>query len=93
MIILTYDIANDKVRTKFAKFLCKYGRRMQYSVFEIRNSERVLQNVLNEIELRYKKKFTGADSVIIFRIGEVDKKKIIRYGYAANEEEDVVIFS
>jgi CRISPR-associated protein Cas2 len=93
MILLSYDIANDKVRTKFSKFLNKFGRRMQYSVYEIRNSQRVLQNILNEIELRYKKQFTGADSVVIFQISESDQRKIVRYGYAKNEEETVVIFS
>lgn len=93
MIILSYDIANDKVRTKFAKFINRFGRRVQYSVYEIRNSQRVLQNILSEIELEYKKKFTGADSVLIFQIGETDKRKIIRYGYAKNEESEVVIFS
>jgi hypothetical protein len=62
-------------------------------VYEIRNSQRVLQNILNEIELRYKKQFTGADSAVIFQISEVDQRKIVRYGYAKNEEEAVVIFS
>lgn len=93
MILLSYDISNDKVRTKFAKFLNRFGRRIQYSVYEIRNSQRVLQNVLSEIELKYKKHFTGADSVVIFQICEADKKKVRRYGYAKNEESEVVIFS
>jgi len=93
MILLSYDISSDKVRTKFAKFLNQFGRRMQYSVYEIRNSPRVLQNILDEIELTYRKRFTGADSVVIFQICEGDKKKIRRYGYAENEEKDVVIFS
>ncbi len=93
MILLSYDISDDKVRTQFSKFLNRFGRRLQYSVYEIRNSHRVLQNILNEIELVYKKKFTGADSIVIFQICEGDKKKVIRYGYAVNEEKEVVIFS
>ena len=51
-----------------------------------------MQNILDEIELRYKKEFTNSDSILIFSICEGCKKKIKRYGYAANEEEDVVIF-
>ena len=39
MLLISYDISNDKVRTKFAKYLSKYGFRLQYSVFEITNSE------------------------------------------------------
>jgi len=93
MLLISYDFSNDKVRTSFSKFLEKFGRRLQYSVFEIHNSPRVLQNILNEIELVYKKRFTGSDSIIIIPICDGDKKKIRRYGYAKNEEKEVVIFS
>jgi len=41
MIMLSYDISNNKVRTKFSKFLKRFGRRVQCSVFEINNSQRV----------------------------------------------------
>lgn len=92
MIIICYDFGNDKVRNKFSKFLKKFGRRVQYSVFEIRNSQRILQNILDEIELKYKKYFRGSDSVLIFRICEGCKKKIVRYGYASNEEEEILFF-
>ena len=58
MILVSYDISNDKVRTKFAKFLSKFGFRLQYSVFEIHNSEAVLSNIENEIQNVYMKAFT-----------------------------------
>ena len=93
MLLISYDFSSDKTRAKFSKFINKYGRRIQYSVYEIRNSERVLQNILNEIELVYKKKFTGADSIVVIPISEADKKKVRRYGYAENEEKEVVVFS
>lgn len=92
MLIVSYDFTNDRIRTKFSKFLCKFGRKLQYSVYEIRNSARVLQNILNEIELKYRKTFTGADSIVIFQIGGADKRRVIRYGYAENDEKEVVIF-
>jgi CRISPR-associated protein Cas2 len=92
MLFISYDFENDRQREKFAKFLKKYGRKIQYSVYEIRNSQRVLQNILSEIELKYKRSFTGADSILIFYICESCQKKIKRYGYSANEEEDVIIF-
>lgn len=92
MLLLSYDFSNDRARTKFSKFLDKFGHRMQYSVYEIRNSPRVLQNIKTEIELKYKKSFTGADSIVIFQICEGDKKKVVRYGYAENEEKEVVVF-
>lgn len=93
MFIIAYDFANDKIRTKFSKFIQRFGRKIQYSVYEIKNSQRILQNILSEIELVYKKKFEGTDSILIFQICEGDKKKIRRYGYAENEEKEVLIFS
>jgi CRISPR-associated protein Cas2 len=92
MLFVAYDFEDDHKRGRFANFLKKYGRKIQYSVYEIRNSQRVLQNILSEIELKYKKSFSGADSVIIFYICEACQKRIKRYGYSQNEEEDVVIF-
>lgn len=91
MMIVSYDFESDRTRARFSKFLEKHGRRIQYSVFEIRNSDRVLRNILDEIELRYRKEFTGADSILIYRICEGCKKKILRYGYAEHEEKEIVI--
>jgi len=34
LILVVYDIPDDKRRTKLATFLEGYGRRVQYSVFE-----------------------------------------------------------
>lgn len=90
MLIVAYDFASTKKRTKFSKFLKKYGYRIQYSVFMIRNSKRVLQNLLKEIELKYEKTFTGVDSILIFSLCEACDKKVLRYGYAKNE--DVGVF-
>jgi CRISPR-associated protein Cas2 len=92
MLLISYDFTDDRTRTKFSKFLKKFGRRIQYSVFEIRNSPRVLTNILKEIEFTYKKKFSKSDSIIIIPVCFGCLKKIVRYGYAANEEKDVLIF-
>ena len=73
MLLISYDISNDKVRTKFSKFLSKFGFRLQYSVFEIHNSETVLKNIQNEIENIYMKAFTEEDSVIIFDLSATCK--------------------
>ena len=89
MLLVCYDISNDKVRTKFAKFLSKFGFRLQYSVFEIDNSETVLKNIETEIENIYVKSFTEEDSVIIFDMSATCKKTC--YGYAKNEETDVFV--
>lgn len=91
MLLISYDISNDKIRTKFAKFLSKFGFRLQYSVFEIKNSEAVLKNIENEIKNVYMKTFTEEDSVIIFYLSATCKKTC--YGYAKNEEKDVFVIT
>lgn len=89
MIIVSYDISNDKIRTRFAKFLSKYGFRLQYSTFQIRNSKRILALISSEIKNRFEKYFDQTDSVIIFNLSE--QCKITHYGYAKNDEEDLII--
>ncbi len=92
MYIVSYDIESNRRRTKFSKFLKKFGRRIQYSIFEIRNSSRVLKNIMTEVEMVYEPHFTNSDSILIMQLCEGCKGKVKRYGYAANEEEEVVIF-
>ena len=89
MIIVSYDIANDKLRTKFSKYLSKFGHRIQYSVFEIENSNKLLNNIICDIENRYAKVFSEMDSVYIFNLSSSCEVK--RYGYAKHEEEDFLI--
>lgn len=90
MLIVSYDFESNKRRTKFSKFLEKFGRRFQYSVFEIRNSARLLKNILTEVESVFEPHFTESDSIVILPMCEGCKKKIKRYGYAANEEPEVL---
>ena len=92
-MIVSYDFSSDKRRTKFSKFLEKYGRRIQYSVFEIKNSPRILENILTEVNLRYKPHFTNADSIVIIKMCEPCKEKVMKFGYAQNEDKEVVVFS
>jgi CRISPR-associated protein Cas2 len=89
MIIVTYDISDDKLRTRFSKFLEKYGRRLQYSVFEIRNSDRILNIIISNLNGRFAKKFRQTDSVIIFRLKA--GHEVLKFGYAANDDKDLII--
>jgi CRISPR-associated protein Cas2 len=92
MFIVSYDFEDTPRRTKFSTFLKKYGRRLQYSVFEMKNSQRVLENIQKEIDMKYKPYFTKNDSIVIISVCEACKAKVKRYGYAANEESQVVFF-
>ena len=89
MLIISYDISNDKLRTKFSKFLSKFGGRLQYSVFEIRNSDRALENITTQITAHFEKQFSQSDSILILDLSK--QCKITRYGYAKNTETDLVI--
>lgn len=91
MIILSYDISNDKLRTNFSKYIKKFGHRLQYSVYEIDNSEKILRNIIADITNHYEKKFGEEDSVLIFVLS--NSCKTIRFGYAKNEEKDVILIT
>lgn len=87
IIIITYDISDDKLRTSFSKFLERYGVRIQFSVYEIRNSSRIIDIVTCEVEGRFKPKFTGADSVYIFK---ANSNETITYGSASDLDNDLI---
>ena len=91
MIIVSYDISNDKLRTKFAKYLSRFGHRIQYSVFEIDNSQRIVNNIVNDLKNKYESKFEQTDSVIIFKMSS--SCKVLRFGYAKNDEKDFLIIT
>jgi CRISPR-associated protein Cas2 len=89
VLIVSYDISNDKLRGQFAKYLEKFGFRLQYSVFQVKNSHRVLENITTEINNVFGKKFDQTDSVIIFHLSQTCKKYC--FGYALNDKDELII--
>ena len=89
MVLVSYDISDNKLRTKFARDLSKYGFRLQYSLFQINNSEHLLDNFINILENKYSSKFSQSDSVLIIRLNP--NCKIDKYGYAKNEDSDYFV--
>ena len=89
MLLIAYDISDDKLRTRFAKLLSKYGYRLQYSIFEVRNSKRILDNICVEIESQFEPQFGESDSIMLFRLSQ--QCKITRYGYARHDDHDIII--
>lgn len=89
MLVISYDISNDKLRTLFAKYLSRFGHRIQYSVFEIDNSDRILENIVTDIKNKFEKKFQQSDSVIIFQMSA--SCKIHRFGYAGNDDKNFIL--
>lgn len=89
MIVVSYDISDDKLRTKFSKYLSRFGHRLQYSVFEIDNSQRIIDNIVTDITNRIEKNFTQEDSVIIFKMSS--SCEVLRFGYAKNDEKNFIV--
>ena len=89
MLLVSYDISDNKLRAKFSKFLSRFGHRLQFSLFEINNSERILENIREELRSNFEKKFEQSDSVMIIKLNPMCD--IERYGYAKNDEEDILI--
>ena len=90
MLLVIYDIESDRLRSKLSGFLKQFGRRLQYSVFEIQNSPRILDNIRLELKHSFEKEFSQSDSVMIINVP--DNAVIDRFGYAKNEESDLLLF-
>jgi CRISPR-associated protein Cas2 len=89
MVLLSYDISDNKKRARFSKYIQKFGHRLQYSVYEIENSSRILDNIIGSIENKFIKEFDETDSVYIFKLtGSCEVKK---FGYVSHEDADVII--
>jgi len=77
-VIITYDITNNKLRTKIHKFLANYGINSQRSVFEM---------IINEQDFRKILKFLNTwipkdpnDSVRIYELCHPCRRHITRVG-------------
>lgn len=90
MLIVSYDIEDDKLRSRFSRQLTKSGAiRLQYSVYEINNTKRVIDNLKLMVEKEFAPRFGGGDSVVIFDIGTAE---VVKYGNAVHRDKDVLYF-
>lgn len=88
MLIISYDIKDDKLRGRFAKMLTKNGCiRLQYSVYEFNNTKRLIDNIRENITDKFSKLFTQDDSVVVF---EVNNEKTEKYGNAIHRDQDII---
>ena len=89
MIIGSYDITDDKMRTNFSKMLKENGAvRLQYSVYELQNTKRIIDNLFVKIEV-FSRHFTQDDSVVVF---DVSSDNIKKYGNAIYRDKPIVYF-
>lgn len=82
---------DDKRRNKIAEILKDYGRRVQYSVFECKLSEKALRKMVKEL-LKYVK--VEEDSLRLYRLCRGCKNNIKTYGISTpciDDEGPIVI--
>lgn len=89
VIIVSYDISDNKKRNKFNKYIRKFGHKLQFSVYEIENSNRVLNNVIADITNKFSKTFDETDSIYIMKLSA--SCEILKYGYASHEDDPLLI--
>ncbi|MCI1720371.1 MAG: CRISPR-associated endonuclease Cas2 [Bacteroidales bacterium] len=88
MLVISYDISNDKVRNKFSKLLTKNGAiRLQYSVYEVNNTFVVRENIKGVIAAFSTGNFDKGDSVMIF---DIKDNNTIKYGNSIYRDKDIV---
>ncbi|HOS83483.1 MAG TPA: CRISPR-associated endonuclease Cas2 [Bacteroidales bacterium] len=91
MLVVSYDISDNKLRTQFSKMLTKHGAiRLQFSVYEVNNTKRIHDILKVKIESYFAKKFDGGDSIFIF---ETEMKTAIKYGNAIHRNKDLLFFT
>jgi CRISPR-associated protein Cas2 len=87
LIVISYDVANDRRRTRLAKELENFGRRVQYSVFEclldVRQLERLRTRLLRRIE-------ASEDSIRIYSLCQDCRAKVEVHGLGTVTEDPKV---
>lgn len=80
LYVVSYDITNDKDRTKISKILEGRGIRVQYSVFECVLEQADLSELLRQVSGYVSE--TDGDSVRIYPLGQqaVQKVRIVGSG-------------
>lgn len=82
-VVISYDISDDKTRTKVSNMLLDHGTRVQYSVFEML----IDNDRLDELVERLKDYPERGDSIRIYHICEGCLKKAIILGRGEFEKE------
>lgn len=75
--LVSYDIPDDRRRTKVASLLQDYGQRVQFSVFEVWLTQAMQRDLLTRLE---KLILTEEDSVRLYWLCAACQKRVIALG-------------
>ncbi len=88
-VVVSYDIPNDKRRTKIFKQMENYGKRVQYSVFEAVVDDNKLKEMTDNLKDLIDKE---EDSIRVYKLCESCFDKANVYGVGKlNKNEDFYI--
>lgn len=90
MILICYDIHNTRNRTKLSKYLERYGRRLQYSIFEIDQHYTVLDTIKSTTKQDFAIRLRNNDSILIVPMPASMEHKIIRHGAKIQKEKQYI---
>jgi len=83
LVIVVYDIPNDKRRLKLANFLEGYGRRVQYSVFECFLSLEEMRQLHQKVQKKVK---SAEDNVRFYWIAQSAISQVLTIGSTPPEK-------
>ena len=79
MILICYDISNNRTRLQLSKLLTHHGQRIQFSIFQIDLHNSTNQLIKATIINKFRPKLKKNDSILIINIGDKNKE-ITRLG-------------
>lgn len=86
LIIITYQIKSDRLRTRVNKTLKNFGGQVQNSVFEFRLDNTQLKTLYAKLD-DLKDQLTGKDSIRVYQACEKCARSMKTYGNAVKNEE------
>ena len=87
VVLIIYDIIDNKRRTKMVKLLESYGTRVQKSAFEALINKGQYVKIIDGI----KKIISNEDNVRIYRLNSSNEVLLLGESYSVYEEEVIVI--
>lgn len=85
IVLIIYDIIDNKRRLTLSKLLCGYGIRVQKSSFEACLNKKQYDKMLQRIKLLVK----GEDNIRVYKLSSYEE--VVVFGKKEYPEEEVVI--
>ncbi|WLD76277.1 CRISPR-associated endonuclease Cas2 [Mogibacterium neglectum] len=87
LVLIIYDIIDNKRRTKMVKLLESYGTRVQRSAFEALINRSQYSKIIEGI----KKIISNEDNVRIYRLNSSNEMLLLGESYSVYEEEVIIV--